>query len=564
MKLKHLSYFFVAAMIATSACTKIGNVAETGDADGNNPTGNGRLAFVLPQVDRVVTYTGASMEEGGSTSDVVAVYVFNSALAFERSYNISYAGGEDVAGGRQYSLTMDGTGERNFVFLQAPSGYPLPQLSPGNTLETLTAVWTQQTGNGKLSPPFVTSNALTGGNPYITVEDIAGQAAPAQVSMKRRVARLDIENNSAEYTILGVDISNAAPTGRMFDSSSAPAAPSNGVSYALNPEDLTNNNRSFYLYPTVVKADGAGTGIKIRTRHNSSSVEKTFTVMTGVDIAIEANRLYRLTVSRSKQTFDITIADWADADEEFATVIQPAPQIDIYLCMGQSNMVGYSDYVPDYTPVSNAYVYNSKGNSWVAPSNPISAYNVLENRYDNKIGVHYGFLLDMVNYYPNRKVAIVLNGWGGKPIADFLPGSSTGYYSKAITAVKAAALMSGGTIRGVLWHQGENDSGNSTLISAYEGKLTTLVNALRTDLGISDLPFVAGEVVQGTANNTNYSAFNAELNRIAGSGSISNLYVVQSDGLTSQDAAHFSGEGMVTLGQRYAAMVHSILSGTAD
>ncbi|MDR1258260.1 MAG: hypothetical protein LBK65_03120, partial [Tannerellaceae bacterium] len=144
MKLKHLSYFFMAAMIAASACTKIGNVAETGDADDNNPTGNGKLAFVLPQVDRVVTYTGASIEEGGSTSDVVAVYVFNSSLAFERSYNISYASGSDVAGGgRQYSLTMDGTGERNFVFLQAPAGYSLPQLSSGNSLETLTAVWTQ-------------------------------------------------------------------------------------------------------------------------------------------------------------------------------------------------------------------------------------------------------------------------------------------------------------------------------------------------------------------------------------------------------------------------------------
>ncbi|MDR1258080.1 MAG: hypothetical protein LBK65_02185 [Tannerellaceae bacterium] len=552
--MKHLSYFFLAAMIATSACTKIGNVAETGDADANNPTGNGKLAFVLPQVDRVVTYTGASMEEGGSTSDVVAVYVFNSSLAFERSYNISYTNGEDVAGGgRQYSLTMDGTGERNFVFLQAPAGYPLPQLSAGNSLETLTAVWTQQTGNGKLSPPFVTSNALTGGNPYITVEDIAGQAAPTQVSMKRRVARLDIENNSAEYTILGVDISNAAPTGRMFDSSSAPAAPSSGVSYNLAPEDLTNNNRSFYLYPTVVKADGAGTGIKIRARHNGSSVEKTFTLMTGVDIAIEANRLYSLTVSRNMQAFDITIADWTDADEEFATVSQPAPQIDIYLCMGQSNMVGISEYSADYSSISGAYVYNPFTNQLATPPHPISAYNVLDDRRTSGIGPHYGFLLDMVNYYPNRKIAIVLAAVGGREIAAFLPGNGYGYYSKAITAVKAVAEMNGGTIRGVLWHQGEWDR-FANLRPLYKGKLTELVNSLRTDLGIPTLPFIAGEMLETDAD---LIAFNVVLN--AAAEDIPNVYVVQSDGATGTDSWHFTGANMVIFGKSYATMVHSII-----
>ncbi|MDR1258364.1 MAG: sialate O-acetylesterase, partial [Tannerellaceae bacterium] len=310
-------------------------------------------------------------------------------------------------------------------------------------------------------------------------------------------------------------------------------------------------------------ADGAGTGIKIRTRHNSSSVEKTFTVMTGVDIAIEANRLYRLTVSQNKQAFNITVADWTDADDEFATVIQPAPQIDIYLCMGQSNMVGYTNYVADYTPVSSAYVYNSTANSWVAPSNPISAYNVLGDVQNGKIGPHYGFLLDMVNYYPGRKIAIVLAGYGGREIATFLPGNGSGYYSGAVAAAKAAVVMSGGTIRAVLWHQGEWDSDNADRIAQYEGKLQTLISSLRTDLGIPNLPFIAGEITEDPAYSDTYSrgvAFNVELNRIAASSVIQYFYVIQSDGLTLQDGWHFNSSSMVTLGQRYATRVHSILS----
>jgi hypothetical protein len=551
-------------MIATSACTKSGEDVAPGGAGGIGTGEKGRLTFVLPAADRVVTYTGGSAAENGSTSDLVAVYVFDSSLRFERSYNLSYGDGADVQGGRRYSLTMDGTGERRFVFLQAPSGYPVPQLSAGGSIDALTGAWTQQAAGGRLTPPFVMSNALSGGNPYVTVEDI-GYSPVVPVNMKRRVARLDIVNNDSEYTITGVEISNAAPSGRLLDDGSAPTAPvSGGVSYELSPEDLTNNGRSFYLYPTVVKPGNTGTVIKIRTTQTGSGTEKMFTVMTGVDVAIEANKLYRLTVSQSKQSFTITVSDWNDAAQDLVAAI---PDIDIYLCMGQSNMVGYTNYAVDYAPISKAYVYNQPDNSWVAPPNPISAYNVLGDTYGaNKIGVHYGFLLDMVNYYPARKTAIVLAGVGGREIATFLPGNGSGYYSGALAAVKAAAEMSGGTIRGVLWHQGEYDSDDANKISQYEGKLKTLVNSLRTDLGIPDLPFIAGEITEDPKQNT-YNrgvAFNVELNRIASSSSIPYLYVVQSDGLTLQDGWHFDSSSMLLLGQRYAAMIHNILSGNGN
>jgi hypothetical protein len=240
--------------------------------------------------------------------------------------------------------------------------------------------------------------------------------------------------------------------------------------------------------------------------------------------------------------------------------------IDIYLCMGQSNMAGATIVTTDYTVISDAYIYNATANEWVAPSNNISDYNLLGDMQNGKIGVYYGFLLDMVNYYPDRKTAIVLAAYGGRDISCFLPGNSSGYYQAAVAAAKAASAMSGGTVRAVLWHQGENDS-DASMRPFYEGKLKTLTTALRKDLNLPSLPFVAGEVMEDTSRETyaNYRAFNAELNRIASSSVIPYLYVVQSDGLTTgQDPWHFNIEGIVTLGQRYAAMVHSILSGTPD
>ncbi|MDR1259657.1 MAG: hypothetical protein LBK65_10365, partial [Tannerellaceae bacterium] len=308
--MKYTGYFLVAMLIAISACAKVGDYAETGNADGDEPAGDGKISFVLPQADNVVTYTAASAAEGGLESDVVVIYAFSPSLRFEQRYAIPYIGGTPVAGGgQQYSITMRGSGKHNFVLLQVPTNYPVPELSDGSTLGDLTSAWTKAV-NGKLSPPFVMSNAQVDGKPYITVEDIGNQSAPVQVSMKSRVARLDIDDS--DCTILGVDISNAAPTGRMIENDYAPAAPSSGgLTYSLSSSELANSGRSFYLYPTVLGAGATGTTVKIRAKLKKSGVDKTFTVMTGANLPIEAGRLYGLSTDTVATIYDVHTFDFA-------------------------------------------------------------------------------------------------------------------------------------------------------------------------------------------------------------------------------------------------------------
>jgi hypothetical protein len=155
LSMKYTGYFLVAMLIATAACAKVGDYAETGNADGDEQAGDGRISFVLPQA-----------------------------------------------------------------------------------------------ANGK---------------PYITVEDIENQAAPVKVSMKSRVARLDIDDS--DCTILGVDISNATPAGRMIENDYALTPPSSGrLTYSLASGDLTNSGRSFYLYPTVPGAGAMDTVITTLAR----------------------------------------------------------------------------------------------------------------------------------------------------------------------------------------------------------------------------------------------------------------------------------------------------------
>src|SRR5690606_37078402 len=56
---------------------------------------------------------------------------------------------------------------------------------------------------------------------------------------------------------------------------------------------------------------------------------------------------------------------------------------------------------------------------------------------------------------------------------------------------RARAAMRDGTLKAVLWHQGESDS-NEAAAPRYEERLAGLVQRLRRDLGSPDLPFLVG------------------------------------------------------------------------
>ncbi len=54
--------------------------------------------------------------------------------------------------------------------------------------------------------------------------------------------------------------------------------------------------------------------------------------------------------------------------------------------------------------------------------------------------------------------------------------------------------METGTIKGVLWHQGESDCFKGDRPDTYEGKLHQLIADVREDLKMPDLPFIVGDL----------------------------------------------------------------------
>lgn len=99
-------------------------------------------------------------------------------------------------------------------------------------------------------------------------------------------------------------------------------------------------------------------------------------------------------------------------------------------------------------------------------------------------------------------------------------------------------------IRGMIWHQGENDSGLSTV--TYKDRLKDFITAIRTDLDKPQLPFLIGEIIQSGSANTRAAQQQA-------AGETPDAAFISSVGLKADSTSiHFDTNGQLDFGRRYA------------
>lgn len=131
-----------------------------------------------------------------------------------------------------------------------------------------------------------------------------------------------------------------------------------------------------------------------------------------------------------------------------------------------------------------------------------------------------------------------------------LPALAVAQALEAIEAARAAGYTV--LVKGILWHQGENNSGMSQ--ASYEGQLDALISYLRTSLGGATIPFVVGQMslagIDATAGRPNIDkAHSGTPSRVAYSGFAPSLRGATNDG----DTTHFSKAGVEYLGKTYLA-----------
>ncbi|ACL75596.1 non-reducing end alpha-L-arabinofuranosidase family hydrolase [Ruminiclostridium cellulolyticum] len=225
------------------------------------------------------------------------------------------------------------------------------------------------------------------------------------------------------------------------------------------------------------------------------------------------------------------------------------PKFHCFLLLGQSNMAGYaaaqaSDKVEDPRVLVLGYDNNAAlgrvTDKWDVACPPLHA------SWLDAVGPGDWFGKTMIQKVPSGDtIGLIPCAISGEKIETFMKSGGT-KYNWIINRAKLAQEK-GGVIDGIIFHQGESNSGDPS----WPGKVKTLVEDLRKDLNLGNVPFIAGELLYSGP----CAGHNTLVNQLPSL--ITNSYVVSADGLVvdpadTQYRLHFGHDPSVTLGKRYA------------
>jgi hypothetical protein len=302
---------------------------------------------------------------------------------------------------------------------------------------------------------------------------------------------------------------------------------------------------SYYLPYT------AHTPPAVKVKTHASGASATISDATNINGSTSNERTSVINVSSQDGSTSLT----------YNIVFEVLPDMDLFLCIGQSNMAGAATLdgtKGDYYTLDNAFLFNSD-NRFEAAKNGMNRYANVLTTSSQYYGLTYEFAKKITSQ-THKKIGLVVNARGGSSIELWdKAGTDAGDTLYVKTMQRAFEAQKWGHYRAVLWHQGE---ANRTSVDTYPAQLVQLVNNLRNDLGDAELIFVAGQIGQWRADN---APFNNMIKNI--STFIDNSGCALSDGLVNltnlaDDNSHFNRDGLITLGDRYAAIVINRLYAT--
>ena len=229
---------------------------------------------------------------------------------------------------------------------------------------------------------------------------------------------------------------------------------------------------------------------------------------------------------------------------------EPKEDLHLFLLLGQSNMAGRGKIEEqDKQPDPRVLVFTEQ-KQWVPAVAPLHF-----DKPGAGVGPGRTFGIEVAKAKPEVTVGLIPCAHGGSAISSWEPG---GYHAQTDghpydeTLERARAALKSGTLRGILWHQGESDCSPERAV-VYEEKLHALIARLREDLDAPNVPFIVGQMGQfpekpWSAAKRRVDAAHQNLPK-----RIANTSFVSSDGLTDKgDAVHFDSASYRELGRRFA------------
>ena len=234
-----------------------------------------------------------------------------------------------------------------------------------------------------------------------------------------------------------------------------------------------------------------------------------------------------------------------------ATTTTPQlPSMQLFLLAGQSNMAGRGRVeAQDRVPHDRVRMLDRQL-AWMPAIDPVHFDKPVAG-----VGPGRSFGLAVADADSTAIIGLVPTAVGGSPITSWESGaldSATHTHPYDDALIRARAAMRSGTLKAILWHQGESDS-REPAASLYEARLRALIERFRSDLGAPDLPFIIGQL--GRFDKGPWSAAKERVDAAQRSvaAQMHNVAYVSSEGLTDRgDTTHFDAASARELGRRYA------------
>lgn len=242
---------------------------------------------------------------------------------------------------------------------------------------------------------------------------------------------------------------------------------------------------------------------------------------------------------------------------------EPPPERDVYILAGQSNMSGRGvlSQLPAFANKDRVKLFSNAG--YLVPGQEPTdneegaVYSTINDAGNPKASLGMAFANRLVELR-DRDVVLVPCAKGGTAIGEWARNLSTASCYGAMLA-RANAAAAHGTIKGILFYQGEANTGSQYLAQLWPSAFAQFVADVRADLGMPDLPVVFSVI--GPNPNNGITNWNALVGLQQAMTLPANVGRVSANDLASiaGDPMHIDTASLVTLGVRFANEIGPLL-----
>jgi hypothetical protein len=228
-------------------------------------------------------------------------------------------------------------------------------------------------------------------------------------------------------------------------------------------------------------------------------------------------------------------------------------QRNLILLIGQSNMAGRGP-IHEVPAITHPHIDMFRNDQWQRAEEPLHT-----DKSTAGIGLAMSFAVDYLKAFPEAQVGLIPSAVGGTPLSRWMPGNDL--YENAVSMAKRA--LESGSLKGILWHQGENDSQDLQNTNTYGQRFATMISALRTELNAENVPFIAGELGEFLASHATciyYTKINEAQKQQTQI--LPHCAFASAKDLTDHgDGVHFDSASLREFGRRYAAEYFRVING---